>query len=89
VRREVILDTGPLVALFDARDRHHGWAVAQWGDIEPPLLTCESVISEACFLLDQTRAGSAAIFEMLLRQAIALSFHLEEHWKEVEELRAK
>jgi predicted nucleic acid-binding protein len=89
VRREVILDTGPLVALLDARDRHHGWAVAQWGDIEPPLLTCESVISEACFLLDQTRAGSAAIFEMLLRQAIALSFHLEEHLKEVQELRAK
>jgi predicted nucleic acid-binding protein len=88
VKRQVILDTGPLVALLDARDRHHEWAVAQWGDIEAPLLTCESVISEACFLLDQTRAGSAAIFEMLLRNAVALSFRLDEHVKEVQQLRA-
>jgi predicted nucleic acid-binding protein len=89
VKRGVILDTGPLVALLDARDRHHEWAVAQWGEIEPPLLTCESVISEACFLLDQTKAGSAAVFEMLLRNVIALSFRLDEHVKEVHELRAK
>ena len=89
MKRGVILDTGPLVALLDARDRHHEWSVAQWGEIEPPLLTCESVISEACFLLDQTKAGSAAVFEMLLRKAIALSFRLGEHVKEVHELRAK
>jgi len=78
VKRQVILDTGPLVALLDARDRHHAWAVAQWADIEPPLLTCESVISEACFLLDQTRAGSAAVFEMLVRKVIAPTFRMDE-----------
>lgn len=89
MKKQVILDTGPLVALLDGRDRHHEWAVAQWADIEAPLLTCESVISEACFLLDQTRAGSAAVFEMLLRKAIAVGFHLEEHVKEVRDLRAK
>lgn len=89
MRQHVILDTGPLVALVDARDEHHEWAVAQWEDIEPPLLTCESVISEACFLLDQTTAGSAVVFEMLLRNAIALGFCLEQHVKEVRGLRAK
>jgi len=89
VKRHVILDTGPLVALIDARDRDHAWVVAQWADIEPPLLTCESVISEACFLLDQTKEGSAAVFEMLVRKAIALSFRLEEQVKEIQALRAK
>lgn len=89
MKQQVIVDTGPLVALLDANDRHHEWAVAQFADVEPPLLTCESVVSEACFLLDQTRAGSAAVFEMLLRQAIALRFRLEEHRKEVHALRAK
>jgi uncharacterized protein len=89
VRQQVIVDTGPIVALIDARDRHHAWAVARLADVEPPLLTCESVISEACFLLDQTRAGSAAVFEMLLRQAIALRFRLDEHLKEVHALRKK
>jgi len=89
VRTRVILDTGPLVALVDARDKDHEWAVVQWSDIEPPLLTCESVISEACFLLDQTRTGSASVFEMLLRKAIAISFRLEDHVKEVRTLREK
>jgi uncharacterized protein len=89
VRKRVILDTGPLVALIDARDEDHDWAVAQWGDVEPPLLTCESVISEACFLLDQTRTGSAPVFEMLLRKAIAIPFRLEDHVKEVQALRRK
>jgi predicted nucleic acid-binding protein len=89
VKRHVILDTGPLVALIDSRDRQHDWAVAQWADIEPPLLTCESVVSEACFLLDQTKAGSAAVFEMLARKVIALSFRLEEQLKEIQALRAK
>lgn len=89
MKRQVLLDTGPLVALINGRDAHHRWAVAQWADIEPPLLTCESVISEACFLLDQTQAGSAAVFEMLRRKAIALSFRLDEQVEEVHRLRDK
>jgi predicted nucleic acid-binding protein len=89
VRRHVILDTGPLVALLNARDGHHQWAVAQWGDTEPPLLTCEAVISEACFLLDQTKAGSSAVLEMLRRNAITIAFRLDEHVTEVQGLRAK
>jgi len=89
VKREVILDTGPLVALLNSRDRHYRWAVRQWADIEAPLLTCESVISEACFLLDQTRMGSAAVFEMLVRRAIAIRFRLDEQLEEVRRLRAK
>lgn len=89
MNKHVIVDTGPLVALIDARDRHHRWTVAQWAEIEPPLLTCESVVSEACFLLDQTRAGSGAVLEMLRRKAITLRFHLDEHLKEVQALRGK
>src|SRR5262249_47970581 len=89
VRQRVILDTGPLVALIDARDGHHRWSVARWADIEPPLLTCESVISEACFLLDQTRTGAGPVFEMLLRKAIAVPFRLDGHLKEIHALRKK
>ena len=89
MNRQVIVDTGPIVALLNGRDRHHAWAVRQFADIEPPLLTCEPVISEACFLLDQTKEGSAAVFEMLLRQAMAIRFRLDEHLREVHSLRTK
>ena len=89
MRQQVIVDTGPIVALLDRRDRDHGWAVAQFADITPPLLTCESVMSEGCFLLDQTTAGSGAVLQMLIRGALAISFRLDEHAREVHALREK
>ncbi len=47
----VILDTGPLVALLDRDERHHDWAKSQLETIRPPLMTCEAVITETCYLL--------------------------------------
>jgi predicted nucleic acid-binding protein len=81
MKRNVILDTGPLVALVDAADRDHAWSVQQWDDIEPPMFTCESVISEACFLLNQIGTGSDVVFEMLSRKTIEASFRLLDHTK--------
>ena len=85
----MILDAGPLVALVNARDKDHRWSIAQWSQIEPPLLTCESVISEACFLLAQTRAGGAPVLEMVARDAVRISFRLEEHVRGVRALMRK
>lgn len=89
MRRAVILDTGPLVALMNARDRHHDWAVAQWSEIEPPLLTCDGVVSEACFLLAQTRAGGAPVLEMMARGVLDTSFRLADHVRGVRALMRK
>ena len=47
----VALDTGPLVAFLDRQDQYHNWARDQFKQIKPPLLSCEPVISEACFLI--------------------------------------
>ena len=83
MKGNVILDTGPLVALIDYRDIHHQWTVLQWEDIEPPLRTCESVISEACFLLDKIHGGKGTVFEMLARKVIDVSFHMEDYTKAI------
>src|SRR5436309_3101906 len=79
MKRNVILDTGPLVALIDAADRDHSWSVQQWSDVEPPMFTCESVISEASFLLNQINRGVEAVFAMLSRRIIEVPFRLEDH----------
>ena len=68
----VLLDTGPLVALVVRTDAMHGWAIEQLKLIEPPLLTCDAVIAEACFLLkrekhdptDVIRLARAGLFEV-------------------------
>jgi len=89
VRTRVILDTGPLVAFLNARDSHHAWAMEQLARIQPPLLTCESVLSEACFLLQRKHADKDAVLEMLNRGVLALSFCLEEHTRAITRLRRK
>jgi len=51
------IDTGPLVAFLNARDTFHRWAMETLDTVAPPLHTCESVISEACFLVRHSRAA--------------------------------
>jgi predicted nucleic acid-binding protein len=76
MRRQVVLDTGPLVAFLNRRDRHHGWATGQLAEVEAPLLTCEAVLSEACFLLRDARGGSRAVLDLLEREVVTVAFSL-------------
>ena len=87
--RIVLLDTGPLVAFLDRRDRYHPWARDRWGELEPPLITCESVISEACFLLRNIRGGRAAVLDLLSRRVVEVRFRLDEEVPAVAKLMAK
>ena len=54
----ILVDAGPLVAFLNGSDQHHAWARQQFGQIEPPMLTCEAVLSEAQFLV--ARGGGEA-----------------------------
>ena len=86
MNRRVLLDTGPLVALLSGRDKYHPWARLQWSQIVPPLLTCEAVLSEACFLLRAAPGGSQAVMELLRRHVVEVAFHLEDHVEAVARL---
>jgi predicted nucleic acid-binding protein len=50
MKETVLLDTGPLVAWLCRGDRWHRWAVEIFATLSPPLVTCEPVLTEACFL---------------------------------------
>ena len=75
-----LLDTGPLVAFFDRRDRHHEWALEQWRRAPIPLLTCEAVLAEATYLL-QEHAGlnPARVLELIERGVVTIPFQITEH----------
>ena len=47
------------------------------------------MISEACFLLGQTRTGGTPVLEMLARQALSIPFRLEENARSVRILMRK
>ena len=83
MKRRVILDTGPLVAIINGRDKYHKWATLQWAQIESPLLTCEAVLSEACFLLGSFDGGQIAVIELLKRGILHTPFRMIEHINQI------
>ncbi|MFH1351883.1 MAG: PIN domain-containing protein [Pseudomonadota bacterium] len=89
MKRQVILDTGPLVAFINGRDRYHKWSILQWAQIDPPFLTCEAVLSEACFLLKGNEGGQAAVLELLRRGILHLPFRIDEHVNQIKWLLQK
>jgi predicted nucleic acid-binding protein len=81
----ILIDTGPLVALLSRSDRHHAWVREVLDTVEPPVVTCEAVISEACFLLSRVRGGQDAVFELLSKDIVKVDFRMS---TEVDALRA-
>jgi predicted nucleic acid-binding protein len=65
-----IADTGFLVAFANRRDRHHDWAVALAEQVTEPLLTCEAVLAEAAFHLQNSWLVLAMVRDGLVRLAM-------------------
>jgi uncharacterized protein len=72
----IILDTGPLVALLNRRDRDHRWAREVLDGIDPPIFTCDPVLSEACFLLRDLKGGPDAVLELVARGIVRSDFRV-------------
>ena len=81
-----MLDTGPLLGLINACDEHHDWVRSQFAVIEPPLLTCEPVLTEACFLAERELGRSDSVLKLLDQGVVRLAFSLDANWMSVSEL---
>jgi predicted nucleic acid-binding protein len=87
VPRTCIVDSGALVALLDPREEHHAWALEALLRQPLPWFTCESVLSEALFLLHPPHA--AALDQLLRGQHVQLALNLKKELTHVLSLRAK
>ncbi len=74
----VLLDTGPLVAYLYPRDAYHDWAVEQFSTLDLPFVTCEPVITEACFLIARNRMSPTHVLETVERGVVQVNFQLTE-----------
>ena len=65
-RRDVVLDTGPLVGYLNARDQWHARSAATWPTLVDRLVTTEAVVTEACHLMLRSGAPASVPVELLL-----------------------
>lgn len=72
--------------MLNRRDRYYSWVREQLTFLNPPFYTCESVISESCFLLQQGKIDPAPLFSLLRRKLILISFDLQKELDNVSAL---
>jgi uncharacterized protein len=79
----VLLDTSCIVALLDRSERHHRHCVEVVAGLDEvvagldaPLITCEAVIAESCYLLRDISLASEAILENIDRGVFVVPYRL-------------
>jgi len=72
----LLLDTGPWVALHCRDDAFHAWSREQFGQTRGPLLTCEAVVAETCFLLARGGHDPAKALALLARGVVRVAMSL-------------
>jgi len=77
-----IADTGFIVAFRNRNDQHHAWAVDLARGLDEPLLTCESVLSEAAFHL----GSSEAALELVTSGMLVVAFDCAQNIEQLREL---
>jgi predicted nucleic acid-binding protein len=63
VTERILIDTGPLFALFSEDDGHHDRCSETLKTLRPPLFTCWPVITEAAWLLRTRPLSLHQLFE--------------------------
>jgi predicted nucleic acid-binding protein len=74
-----IADTGFLVAFANARDVHHEWAVGLASRVTEPLLTCEAVLAESAFHLQDAQL----VLDLVNDGLVAVGFDCRDHWPQL------
>ena len=74
----VLLDTGCIVALLDRSETHHEACARAVSDANFPLVTCEPVIAEACYLLRKLRGAANAVLDNVGQGVFSIPFRIDQ-----------
>jgi predicted nucleic acid-binding protein len=70
----ILVDTGPLVALFDPQDEQHKRCVRTLRSIRAPIGTTVAVLTEAFHMLQPQSTGSNRLREFVASNALSVWF---------------
>ena len=74
--KPALLDTGVIVALLDRSEMKHPSCVAVVENLEQPIVTCEAVIAESCYLLRGIPEAPETVLENVERGVFQIPFRL-------------
>lgn len=85
----ILLDTGPIVALFDASDNYHGICTEELKKINEPLISSWPVLTEAFYLLEFSWKAQDNLWEFISRGGIDLPSFGSKYHQRCRELMGK
>jgi hypothetical protein len=68
----ILVDTGPLVAIFDPRDAHHAPCAATLRGMTDRLISTEPVLTEAFHLLEPGTRGASLLQQFIRDSGLSL-----------------
>ncbi len=74
--KPVLLDTGFIVALLDRSEMNHKRCAQTIQNVTQPLVTCEAVIAESCYLLRGLAGASEAVLENVEKGVFQIPFSI-------------
>jgi predicted nucleic acid-binding protein len=74
--KPVLLDTSVIVALLDRSEKFHPTCSEAVRSLEAPLVTCEAVIDESCYLLRNLSGAPEAVIENVAAGIFQIPFQL-------------
>ena len=75
--KPILVDTGCIVALLDRSERHHKSCVETVTELAAPLVTCDAVIAESCYLLRSLKGAPEAVLQNVENGVFRLPFRLD------------
>lgn len=71
-RRDVLLDTGPVVGILNGRDAAHQACADAWHDVAERCVTTEAVVTEACHLVGRGGGPDHVALDFLLAAGVPI-----------------
>jgi uncharacterized protein len=87
--KPVLLDAGVIVALLDRSEKLHTSCASAVSGLDAPLITCEAVIAESCYLLRNLPGAAEAVAENVAAGIFLISFQLSQEAQAVKQILTK